>query len=131
MEQAVFRNNKGFTLLEALIAIVLLSIMMLGALTGLIASYKSTSLNALRDEGVKLAQELVNDERNTPYTSHVLGTTTQTYQRQVSNAAVTYTVQKTVSDVSLGLIRSVQLVVSWPHKGLTYTYTSTAIIGVI
>lgn len=112
-----------------MISILLLAVMMLGALSGLIASYQATAGNALRDEGVKLGQELVTLARNTPYASLANGTTTATYNRQVTNATVPYTAQRTISDVVIGLVKSVQYDVSWTYKGMTFRYTATAIVG--
>lgn len=112
-----------------MISILLLAVMMLGALSGLIASYQATAGNALRDEGVKLGQELVTLARNTPYGSLANGTTSATYNRQVTNATVTYTAQKTIADVVIGLVKSVQYDVSWTYKGITFRYTATAIVG--
>jgi Tfp pilus assembly protein PilV len=112
-----------------MVSILLLAVMMLGALSGLIASYQATASNALRDEGVKLGQELVTLARNTPYTGLANGTTTATYNRQVTNATVTYTTQRTISDVIIGLVKSVKYDVSWSYKGLSFRYTATAIVG--
>lgn len=125
-------NDKGFTLVEAMVAILLLAVLLLGALTGLIASYKATSQNALRDEGIKLAQELINDARNTPYASLVVGAAAPyTITRQVTNTNVPYTIQQTVTEVVVGLDRMVQIDVSWAHQGQNYTHTATAIVGAI
>jgi len=123
----VIRNNQGFTLVESMVAILLLSIMMLASFTGLIASYRSTATNALRDEGVILGQEMATLARNTPYASLANSTTYPT--RQVSNATVTYTVQQTVSTMVIGLVSAVQIDVSWGYQGQTFQYTATAIVG--
>lgn len=110
-----------------MIAILLLSIMMLASFTGLIASYRSTTTNALRDEGVILGQEQATLARNTPYASLANSTTYPT--RQIANATVTYTVQQTVSDMVIGLVRAVRIDVSWGYQGQTFQYTATAIVG--
>lgn len=118
--------------MEAMIAIFLLAVLLLGALTGLIASYRATSQNALRDEGIKLTQELINDVRNTPYADLVVGVAAPVVIiRQVTNTNVPYTAQQTVTNVVVGLDRMIQIVVWWTHHGQTFNYTATAIVGTI
>lgn len=112
-----------------MISILLLVVMLLGALGGLMASYQATASNALRDEGVKLGQELVTLARNSRYVDLGNGTATFTYNRQVTNTAISFTVQRTISEVVLDTAKSVTYDVSWNYKGLTFRYSATAIVG--
>lgn len=122
-------NAGGFALLEALIAMAILSIMLLGALTALTNLQHTVNKNTMRDEAVKLGQELVSSARSIPYAGLTNGTTTSTYSRQVNNVAVTFTVQQTIADVVIGLSRSITYAVSWSYKGAGYSYMAAAIVG--
>ena len=129
MEPFVLKTEKGFSLIEALVAMLILSIVLLGALQGLIVSYRTSSLTALRNEGVGIAEEAANTLRNTPYTDLVDGTTTTTVTRQLANAAVPFTVTQVVADSVASVVKSVQITVSWNHQGRAITHTATILVG--
>ena len=58
MEQVVCHDKRqGFTLIEVLVALVILAIMLLGLYYSLIVSYKYSISNILRDEAVKLLKK--------------------------------------------------------------------------
>ncbi len=124
------RNNKGFTLLEAMIAILLLSLIMLMALQGLMSAYIYVDRSSLRDEAVRISDTMLTTARNTAYTNlNTLDTTGSPVDvtRQIRSYDVTYSVTTTVTTVSP--LRSVKITVTWNHKGTPYTYTDTTLIG--
>jgi type IV pilus assembly protein PilV len=57
MEPLVYTNNRGFTLMEVLVAIVILSVGMLALLQTVNVALVHTSTNMLRDEAVQQADE--------------------------------------------------------------------------
>jgi len=65
MEIIVFHDKrKGFSLLELLVALLILAIILLGILGALSLSYKKNLQNVLRDEAVRIAQEAMESFRN-------------------------------------------------------------------
>lgn len=60
-------NNKGFTLIEAMISILILSFIMLGTMTWVIGAFQNTSEIASRRDATKLAQELLENDRSNNY----------------------------------------------------------------
>lgn len=56
-------NYKGFTLIEAMVAILILSFAMLGTMTWVSDTYKNSNDIGLRREASKLAQELIETDR--------------------------------------------------------------------
>jgi|GEM_PF-1636870 len=128
----VMRNKKGFTLLEALIAIVILAVMMLGSLKALSGLYQFSTNNTLRDHAVRLADEILTDYRNIPYNNTLLdlGTKAQVnYQRQINNANVTFTTEVTVTQAVSTVAKSVGVQVTWSTKGKQYTNTTSTIVA--
>lgn len=122
-------GRQGFALLEALIAMAILSVMLLGSLTALVNLQHTVNRNTMRDEAVKLGQERVSSARSIPYASLINGTTTLTYTRQITNVSAPFTVQETIADVVIGLSRSVTYAISWSYKGANYSYTAATIVG--
>ncbi len=60
MEKDVLRNSKGFTLIEALVSIVILSLILIGLLSSMIIAYKISLRNQIRNEAVHIAKEKLN-----------------------------------------------------------------------
>lgn len=129
MESTALKNEHGFSLIEALVAMLILSVILLGALEGLMVSYRTSSMNALRTEAVSIAEETANTLRNTPYANLINGTTTNTVSRQIANATVPFTVTQVISDAVVNVAKSVQITVAWTHQGQTITHTATILVG--
>ncbi len=58
------KGNKGFTLVEILVSILLLTIVLLGVLQSLAIYTRQNINNLIRDEAVKIGQECVENLRN-------------------------------------------------------------------
>lgn len=129
MVQTVTHDNKGFSLLEAVIATLLLSVMMLWTMQSMISAYSFSGRNHLRDEAVRLAGEALTDARNTPYASLTPGTTTNTIQRQIRSFDVGYTVEQVVATEVASIAYSVVITVEWRHEGNDYDYSVATIVG--
>ncbi len=52
-------NNKGFTLVEALVSMVILFLILIGLLSAMITSYKLSMRNQIRNEAVQIAKEKI------------------------------------------------------------------------
>lgn len=125
-------NNKGFTLLEAMIAISLLTFIMLWTLQGMLSAYNFAARNQHRNEGVRVAGEVLTEARNIPYATLSKQTqpSNEVRARQIRNYSAAYTVKKTVTPIGTdGLACSVNIVVSWIHKGIPYNYTVSTIVA--
>jgi type IV pilus assembly protein PilV len=129
MVQTVSLNNKGFTLIEATIATLLLSLIMLWSVQGMIGTYKYSTRNNLRDEAIRLAGETLTDARNTPYASLVIATTTSTVQRQIRSYDVTYTITEDVKTALPNIANSVEVTVAWTYSGTPYQYQVSTLVG--
>jgi type IV pilus assembly protein PilV len=67
-------NNRAFTLIEVLVALVILTISMLGILEAMVVAMQQNLEIYSRDESVRIAQQTMNELRNTPFESLVGGT---------------------------------------------------------
>ncbi len=59
------KHSKGFTLIEALVSIVILSLILIGLLSAMLTSYKISLRNQVRDEAVQIAREYINKFKTT------------------------------------------------------------------
>lgn len=126
-------NAKGFTLIEAMIAILLLTVMMLASVVALVSIKDRNVENVIRQEAVKLGQELVNDTRNQPYSIIPNGTTDSTVTRHGGGFDITFAVNQVVADLlPIGNAKSVIFTITWTSASMTNankTYVTRTLVG--
>jgi prepilin-type N-terminal cleavage/methylation domain-containing protein len=147
-EQPVLLNNKkGFTLVEMMIAMVIILVAVLGLVQATLLSIDSNVRNLFRDEAVRIAEEQMNVLKSLPVSDTNLppGTTcppplaTNPVIRNFRDITKNYTVCSSISNILPdGTKKSVQVIVGWNHKkelpltGVTnteYQYSMTSIVG--
>ncbi|MCL5406055.1 MAG: prepilin-type N-terminal cleavage/methylation domain-containing protein [Deltaproteobacteria bacterium] len=132
------RKRGGFTLIEVMVALVVLAVGLLGSVLGIMASLDQGVLDEMRSGGIKIAQEQLDAAANMPYNS------IQTYQwpsqvtRQIEKRDVTYNVQMqfTPSNTAGNAAQDamVQFTVTWEFKPPlsdtvhTYSYVTQTIV---
>lgn len=126
-----FKDSPGFTLIEAMIAILLLTVMMLASIMGLVDIKNRGVENTIRQEAVKLGQELVNDIRNEDYAAIGNGQVIQNVTRQVGGFDMVYVVQEDIADVVAGTAKSVIYTISWTSSfnSNAKTYTTRTLVA--
>jgi prepilin-type N-terminal cleavage/methylation domain-containing protein len=67
MRQTALRNKKGVTLVEVMIALVILLVVFMGLIQASLLSIENTATTALRDEAVRLAAETVTALKASPF----------------------------------------------------------------
>lgn len=74
MPQTVLLNKKGLTLIEVMVALVVLLLVFLALMQTALVSIDSNMINVLRDEAVNIAEEQMSNQRNlsTPFSLTLL-----------------------------------------------------------
>ena len=67
MLQTALRNKKGVTLVEVMIALVILLVVFMGLIQASLLSIENNATTALRDEAVRLASDTVTALRTSPF----------------------------------------------------------------
>jgi type IV pilus assembly protein PilV len=127
MDRAVTLNNRGFTLVEVMISMLVLLIGMLGSLVGVMAAADHNLANALRDEAVKIAQEQLENARTGQYALVVNGNIP--VQKQVRRTL--YTFQVTTNVTSGGpsnSLKQVTVTVQWTFKNQNRSHLAETIV---
>jgi len=71
MERRVLKNNKGLTLVEVLIAMVVFLLVSLAMMQTALVGIDSNMVNILRSEAVSIADERMSEARNLPFNDYV------------------------------------------------------------
>lgn len=144
------KNEQGFTIVEVLVATVVLAIGLLTAYLALVVSVHSSSTVRQREEGVSLARQVTEDARSIPY-SQLSNTTIVTLLQAmpglantssgsswtVSRGGYKYTISATLTDLndpkdtSGGTdVKQFSVTVSWStFQAQSHQFTETAIMS--
>lgn len=129
MPQTVLKDKKGMTLIEVVIALLVLLIVFLALMQTALVGIDANMLNVLRDEAVNIAEEQMSTARNSPFDSLAAGAAdVSPPDRRLRNiAAFTYTVTRTVTDINTDS-KQVVMTVTWIWKENPYTHTISTIV---
>jgi type IV pilus assembly protein PilV len=121
-------NNRGFTLIEVVVA---MGIMLVGLLGLLATANMATEFNTrdyLRNEAVRIGERWINGSRNIAYDNISSYTPPgHTTSINIRGIAKNYTVNRTVEQLPNS--RHISVVVSWTYKGVTYNHGVDSVVA--
>jgi type IV pilus assembly protein PilV len=121
------QDNRGFTLVEVMVAMVLLLLGLLNSLVGLMAAADYNLTNALRQEAVRIAQEQLENMRVGPYAP--IADNNATLQRQVRKTLQNFQVNTVViAGGPSNSLKQVVVTVRWIFKNTMRSHVSGTII---
>jgi type IV pilus assembly protein PilV len=124
--QTSLRNKRGFTLIEVLIAFVILIIGLLGLLTTVNVAMVHNLKNATRDEVTRIASSTMQEMRSQPFDSVVSDTAATPVTSRLRSMTKQYQVRRTVTNLDTRS-RQYQVDVTWTHKDESFTHSITSI----
>jgi prepilin-type N-terminal cleavage/methylation domain-containing protein len=136
MERLVLFNKKGVSLIEMMIALVILLVVSLALMQTALLGTSTNVKNQLRDEAVNIAEMRMNQLRSLPFTelntSDYLKAPGDTpaetvVQRNFRGFSIDYTPARTISDISTDT-KQVTIMISWSYRGQAYTHGITSIM---
>ena len=118
-------NRHGVSLVEVMIALVVLLLVFLALMQTALVSINANMNNILRDEAVAVAEQYIIDARNTPFGTL---TTPSTFNetRNVRNIPVAYTIVRTVTAQGVNN-EQIEVTVTWTWKGETFNHNMSTI----
>jgi type IV pilus assembly protein PilV len=125
--QTVTSNKKGFTLLELMVAIVIMTVGLLGLLATTNLAIETNTRNYLRDEAVRVGERLMSATVNQGYVNTVPGVTNQNVPVNFRSAAINYAATTTVTQLPSS--RQIDVQLAWTYKNHNYAHSVSSIIG--
>lgn len=125
-------GTDGFTIVELMVSLVLLLFISLALMQTALVGMDSTTRNMLRDEGVQIAQQKLDNLRNVQYSKlvSVYNGTSGTVTRKLRNINQVYSVSNTVTSTSTGVsIVRMNVLVSWSWRGQSYDTSLSTVRG--
>lgn len=126
-------NKKGLTLVEVMIALVILLLVFLALMQTALLSINSNINNLIRDEAVSIAEQHMIFIRNMPFDSVTVTGFVADPRAEINdtrdfrNFSVTFRPQRQVTDQGLDN-KQVDITVSWDWKGETFTHSINAVL---
>jgi len=127
-------NRKGFTLIEFLVAIVILMVGLLGLLQSINLALFTNLENILRTEAVMLADDRMMAQRSKTFTAISTTSRSANVPRDIRGIFKSYTVQTvgsvvTTTDSGAPRSKQVDINVSWKIKTKRFTHSVSSIIS--
>lgn len=128
------KNNCGFTLIEVMVAIVIMMVGMLGLLQSINLAMEHNLKNHLRDEAVYVGEKYMNIQRGKAF--DLLSTTygTRYEPSKVRGTGKLYSVDMstlTLSSDPVTPAKQLTIVVKWTYKGVEYQNRVTAPVSIV
>ena len=132
-------NQAAFTLIEFMVAILILMVGLLGLLEAVNMAYSKTAETAFRNEGLTVANERITQCSALRFSDLVMNKWT-TMSRAPRGVFKNYSVQTVVTDLTTGPVdngvvlantasKQVVVNVAWRLKGTRYTHSVTSIVS--
>ena len=114
-------------MVEALMAMMILFVVLLGLLQTIILVNDANIRNAIRNEASKIAQEEMDNQRNLAASGiGSIVSSTVTVNRSFRNMTLPYTVANVVTPQ--GSSRRITMTISWSLKGQNYSYSAETLV---
>lgn len=126
----VLHNKKGMTLVEIMIALLLLMIVSMALLQTAVLGMRENLRNTIRDEAVNIADQRMNELRSSPTASYPIGTQAEAViERKFRAFTMRFSPTRKVTQIGADpSTRQITMSVSWIYSGMTFTHSVTTIV---
>jgi type IV pilus assembly protein PilV len=121
-------NNRAFTLLEVLVAMVILMVGLLGLLQAINLSILTNLQNEMRTQGAMIGEDQMARIKSLPFSSiSATGEKTLAVPVAMRSALMNFDVVKSVDTIS-STTKRVNVGVRWHHRGNVYKHVVSSVV---
>lgn len=124
----MINNGKGFTLVEFLVAIVILMVGLLGLLQTINVAVDQGLGNVFRNEAVTAVDDLMMKRRAKAFDSLSTGTKFTIYSTPVRGIRKKYNIEENIVSVTPNS-KQISIDASWTKKNNTYKHSATTVVS--
>jgi type IV pilus assembly protein PilV len=124
----IFKNGKGFTLIEFLVALVIISVGLLALLQSVNLSLAENVRTTLRNQAVTLADERMTLEKTKPFDCISTTTSKTFFNVKTRNSFENYSVERIGTKLTDNT-KSIEIDVIWKNKGTRYIHTISSLVS--
>lgn len=125
-------SKSGFTILEVVIAMFIFAVLLLGLLAGYLKTYQIQTLNEMRNEAIKIAQEEIEKYRIQDFDSipntNIECSFGNSITRQIRKTYINFTIGRRITEDIPDSVKRIEVTVCWNFKGKQYSYTVSSLI---
>lgn len=122
-------DKSGFTLIEFLVAIVILMVGLLGLLQVINVAIDQNLGNVFRNEAVMVVDEAMMRKRAKAFDSLSTGTKFVVYSTQVRGIPKKFNVTEKVDSITSNS-KQISIEASWTKKDSTYNHSATSVVSI-
>ena len=127
------KSNAGFSLIEVLVALLLVVIVMLALMEAVVLHIQTNMRNILRDEAVKVTQDALHEIRSREFDRVVAGETSFTVGKSIRSADWNYEVTVNISDwpnpPTPPRTKSIQVTTEWEYLGKDFSHAANSMMS--
>lgn len=126
--RTLISNSRAFTLVEVMVAIMILTVGLLGMLQVINLAIATNMQNDFRNQAVLIAEEQLAQKKSLPF-SNITASTQKSLnvQAPLRNTSVNYSVTYRVDDV--GNSKKIDIGVRWQFKNNTYEHVISTMVA--
>jgi len=122
------KNNCGFTLIEVMVAIVIMAVGMLGVLETINVSLQHNLKNELRNEAIRIGERYMAEFRGSDFDNLTDAYTDVSVQSKIRSADKMFTVERSTEGLSANA-RRVTVVVKWTYRNQEYQNRLVSVVA--
>lgn len=140
MERIAMLNNKGVTLIEMMISLVIVMIVSLALMQTALVGMNMNVRNSMRDEAVNVAEGRINELRSLPFTEKLTSgdlaagvMVLPAVSKNLRSTTIDYIPTQTIADIKTAFeieanAKQITISVDWTYRGNSYTHSVTSIM---